>query len=100
MIYEGTNATYFTYGGNQLISQITPPASAGLPWQFGYDAQLSRRKIVKGGLGASYFLWNGMNQLEERNAAGVLIARYTHGSPIVPGVGSVVEVQRPSYVLL
>jgi len=49
---------------------------------------------VKGAAGASYYLWNGINQLEERNSSGTLIARYTHGQPIVPGVGSAVEVQR------
>jgi formylglycine-generating enzyme required for sulfatase activity len=61
---------------------------------YAYDGQLSRRKIVKGALGASYYLWNGLNQFEERNSAGALTARYAHGESIAYGVGSVVEVQR------
>jgi hypothetical protein len=39
-------------------------------------------------------LWNGMNQLEERNSALTLTARYAHGESVVPGVGIIVEVQR------
>jgi hypothetical protein len=86
-------ATYFGYAPSGLVTQIVQAASPSAPWQFAYDGQLSRRKIVKAGV-ASYYLWNGMNQLEERNSAGTLTSRYAHGQPIVPGVGSVVEVQR------
>jgi hypothetical protein len=58
---------------------------------------LNRTRIVRGDTGkASYFTWDGMEQLEERDAVGTLIARFVHGRPIVPGVGSVVEVQRAS----
>jgi YD repeat-containing protein len=88
---EAGSGTYFEYHGNGFISRIVPPS--GTPWQFAYDAALARTKINRGGTW-TYYLWAGMNQLEERNSAGTLLARYTHGSGIVPGVGSVVEIQR------
>jgi YD repeat-containing protein len=89
--------TYFEYGSHGLVTKIIPPAAAGQPWSFGYDAVLNRTRIVRGDTGkASYFTWDGMEQLEERDAVGTLIARFVHGRPIVPGVGSVVEVQRAS----
>lgn len=88
-----TNTTYYEYGGHGLITAIIPPAAQGQPWRFGYDGRLNRTRIVKGST-ASYYCWDGMNQMEERDAAGSVIARYTHGQGPVYGVGSVVEVMR------
>jgi RHS repeat-associated protein len=90
---EGSNGTYFEYAGNGFVSKIIPPEGEASAWQFAYDPLLNRRKIVKAGT-ATYYLWNGMNQLEERNSAGTLTARYTHGPGIVPGVGTVVQAER------
>jgi hypothetical protein len=75
------------------VTAIIPPAAQGQAWRFGYDGRLNRTKIVKGGA-ATYYCWDGMNQLEERDASGNLVARYTHGVGPVYGVGSVVEVMR------
>ena len=95
-IYCGQNLsnvpTYYLYDLNRLTRCIWPVGTT--PYYFAYDGLLNRVKMVKGGTPA-YFMWNGLNQMEERNAAGSLVARYTHGNPIMPGVGSIVEVQRP-----
>jgi YD repeat-containing protein len=93
VVDQSNNATYFQYDQNRLITAIIPP-SPNVPWSFVYDGLLNRVKIVKGST-PSYFLWTEMNQLEERTTGSVLIARYTQGSGIVPGIGSIMEVQRP-----
>ncbi len=99
-VIESAGTTYFEYGRHGLVTRIVPPAAKGQPWSFGYDAVLNRTRMVRGDNGkASYFTWDGLAQLEERDAAGVLVARYIHGRGIVPGVGSIVEVQRPSVPL-
>lgn len=42
----------------------------------------------------TYYLWDGLKLLEERDAAGSLVARYTHGYSRNPDIGSVAEVDR------
>jgi hypothetical protein len=88
---EGADATYYQYGPHGLVTRIAPPT--GNPWNFYYDGQLNRYCIDKGGE-ATYYLWDGLNLLEERAADGSLIARYTHGATPIYGIGSVVEVER------
>jgi hypothetical protein len=58
---------------------------------FYYDAML-RRYAVEDSSGVRYFTWdtNGMNLLAERDAAGTVVAGYTHGYAPVPGIGSCV----------
>jgi hypothetical protein len=92
MIEPSNSVTYYEYDSNRFIRRIVPPS--GSAWTFTYDGLLNRVKILKGAT-PSYFLWSGMNQLEERDAASNLVARYTHGVGVIPGIGSVVEVQRP-----
>ena len=92
-LFDGTNATYYEYGPHQLVTKITPPVAQGNPWQFFYDSRLNRYKANKGGTYA-YYVWEGLNLLEERNASGNLVARYTHGATPIPGIGSIIEVQR------
>ncbi len=100
LIVEGGTATYFEYGRHGLVTRIIPPAAKGQPWAFGYDGRLNRTRMVRGDTGKStYFTWDGLDLLEERDATGTLIARYIHGRPVAPGIGSVVEVQRPSVPL-
>jgi RHS repeat-associated protein len=88
---EGADTTYFEYGPHGLVTRIAPPS--GNPWNFYYDGQLNRYCIDKGGQ-ATYYLWDGLNLLEERAADGSLLARYTHGPYRQYGIGSVVEVER------
>jgi YD repeat-containing protein len=85
-------ATYFEYGPHGFITKITPPT--GNPWNFYYDGQLNRYRIDRGGTD-SYFLWDGLNLLEERDGSGNLVARYTHGYTRIPGIGSIVEIYKP-----
>jgi YD repeat-containing protein len=91
--WDGSKSTYYDYGPHGLITKITPPPADGNPWQFYYDGQLNRHKIDKGGT-FGYYRWDNGNLLEERNAAGNIVARYTHGYTTIPGIGSVVECQR------
>ena len=83
--------TYFGYAPNGMIATIAPPGVTA--WTFANDGALNRVKINKGGT-PTYYFWNGMSQLEERSATGTLTARYTHGRPLLPGIGSVVEAQQ------
>jgi YD repeat-containing protein len=80
---EGEDATYYQYGPHGLVTRIAPPT--GNPWNFYYDGQLNRYCIDKGGQ-ATYYLWDGLNLLEERAADGGLIARYTHGHTPIYGL--------------
>lgn len=92
--WDGTNATYFEYADNQLVSKITPPPGDGNPWEFFYDASLNRYKIDRGG-SISFLLWNGLNVMEERDQGGGLLARYTYGTSRVPGIASNIEIFVP-----
>jgi YD repeat-containing protein len=83
--------TYYEYGPHRLVTRIAPPAGGEL--RFFYDGSLNRYKITRGGVSTSY-LWEGLNQLEERDASGNLLARFTHGTSRIAGIGSVVEVER------
>ncbi len=40
----------------------------------------------------SYYLWDGLNLLEERDSSGNLIARYSYGYSSIYGIGSCVEI--------
>jgi YD repeat-containing protein len=91
--YDGTDVTYYDYGPHGLITQITPPPASGNPWRFYYDGKLNRYKMDKGGT-IGYFLWDGMNLLEERDSTGAIVAKYTHGETPIKGIGSVVEAKR------
>jgi YD repeat-containing protein len=89
---QASSKTYFEYDqANGLVSRIVPPT--GNPWDIRYDSLLNRTVIVKAGI-PSYYTWSGLNQLEERSAAGTLVTRYVHGKSMVPGTGGVTEVQR------
>ncbi len=76
-------------GANQLVTQVAPTGVS--PWNFGYDAGLNRYTIDKGGT-VSYYLWDGLNLLEERDSSGNLIARYSYGYSSIYGIGSCVEI--------
>lgn len=42
----------------------------------------------------TYYLFDDVNQLEERDVSGALQARYTHGFSKRGGIGTVVEIER------
>jgi RHS repeat-associated protein len=84
-----TDATYFEYGPNQLVTKVTPPAAEGAAWEFDYDG------INRGGTERN-LLWDGLNCLEKRNVSdGSLHARYTYGYTQIYGIGSCVEIYQP-----
>src|SRR6185436_14255244 len=83
--------TYFGYGPQQMVTRILPSSEAAT--YFYYDSRLTRYAIDKAGT-LAYYLWDGLNLLEERNADGTLKARYTHGRTPIYGIGSIVEVER------
>lgn len=91
VMVEGGSPTYYQYGPHVFITAIAPPSEAAS--YFCYDGRLNRYCINNKGL-LTYYLWDGLNLLEERDNSGNLIARYTNGYTQIPGIGSVVEVQR------
>ncbi|MHC4252825.1 MAG: RHS repeat domain-containing protein, partial [Planctomycetota bacterium] len=87
--------TYYAYNDNGLTSRVSQP-DAG-PTYFHYDARMQRFAVEfsgggwgEGGWGTSgwgggtggpaYFVWDGMDQLEERAADLSLTALHTHGA--------------------
>jgi YD repeat-containing protein len=92
---EGAETTYFEYGPQQMLTKVTPPAGQGEAWEFAYDGQLNRYWMNRGGTEA-YYLWDGLNLLEERDTAGNLLTRYTHGYSPIYGIGSCVEILKPA----
>jgi YD repeat-containing protein len=86
-------ATYFAYGPYQLVTTIAPPSSVESPTYFYYDSRLNRYCENRAGA-ITYFLWDDLNLIEERNADGSLKVRYTHADTRIPGIGSIVEAQR------
>lgn len=89
--YGTADATYFWYGPHKLVTALRPVG--GPISYFAYDAQLNRYAIDNGGT-VTYYLWNGLKLLEERDAGGSLVARYTHGYSRNPEIGSISEVER------
>jgi hypothetical protein len=55
-----------------------------------YDARLQRRAIDFAGT-LSYFVWDGLNQIIEKDAALSTAMRHTHGHTPIEGIGSVVH---------
>ena len=86
-------ATYFGYGAHQLVTAILPPPGVEAPSYFYYDSRLNRYCENRAGM-ITYFLWDGMRLLEERNGDGSLKVRYTHGYTQKSGIGSTIEAQR------
>ncbi len=82
---EGT--LLFTHDGfNRLIKVRSK--SSGLPTIAVYTYDAANRRVVKtvtnsGALdGATHFLWDGWQEIEERNAADAVLAQYAYGSLI------------------
>jgi len=86
-IQESAGTSYFRYNDVNLVTVIKYPNAQEN--KFYYDALL-RRYAMEDSSGLSYFTWdsNGMNLLCERDAAGSVIAYYTHGYAPVNGIGS------------
>ena len=114
---KGTNAlfasaTYYTYNRNGSLTDIAEASgttkfaynAAGLVarmrWKdasstyFYYDAALQRYAINQNGT-LNYFLWGGLDVLQELNANGTVKEEYTQAKVPIAGIGQLVEVNRP-----
>jgi len=114
---KGTNAlfasaTYYTYDRNGSLTDIAEASgttkfaynAAGLVarmrWRdasstyFYYDAALQRYAIKANGT-LNYFLWDGLDVLQEQNADGTVKEEYTQAKVPLAGIGQLVEVNRP-----
>ncbi|HLX63508.1 MAG TPA: hypothetical protein VKX17_19720 [Planctomycetota bacterium] len=90
-----SGATYFSYGPHGLITGITPAVigpSGVYAWAFDYDSRLTRNAFKRELLQGYYYLWDGLNILEEKHGA-FLTKRmsYEAQSPIY-GVGNCAEI--------
>jgi RHS repeat-associated protein len=85
-------ATYFAYNPARLVARIKW-ADATSSYFF-YDGQLRRYGAVINGT-ATYFLWEGMDLLQELNADGTTKEEHTNARVPIPGIGQLVETNRP-----
>lgn len=117
---KGTNAvyatpSYYVYDKNgSLLDMIEPGGTtkfaynaAGLAarirWKdasstyFFYDGMLRRYAMIAAGASqATYFLWEGMNLLQERNADGTVKEEHTNVQTPIGGIAQLVETYRPA----
>ena len=96
-IVDANGATYFEYTAANRVSRLVVPG--GSDYLFGYDGSQKRHAIVEDGT-ATYFLWDGLDLVETRNADYSLKARFTNVAPpasgMIDGIGTCVEVHRAS----
>jgi RHS repeat-associated protein len=79
------------YADNGLAKKITPPT--GSPTEMHYDARMQRFVVDWAGT-LTYFLWDGMNQLVEKDSSLVTTREHTHGATPIEGIGSIVVTKR------
>jgi len=116
---KGTNAlfaspTYYTYDKNGSLTDLIEPSgttkfaynAAGLVarmrWRdasstyFFYDGLLRRyAMIAAGSTTPNYFLWEGLNLLQEQNADGTVKEEHTNAQTPIAGIAQLVETNRP-----
>jgi RHS repeat-associated protein len=91
-LVEPSGATYFAYNVAGLVGKIKwRDASATY---FFYDGAFQRYAINEFGA-STYFIWDGLNLLQERNADGTVKEEYTNAVTNIPGIGQLLETNRP-----
>jgi RHS repeat-associated protein len=86
-------ATYYAYNPAGLVARIL--------WQdasstyFFYDGQLQRYAMVANGV-LNYFLWDGLDMLQELNSDGTVKDEHTHALTPIAGIGQLLETYRPA----
>jgi RHS repeat-associated protein len=92
--WDSGGATYFAYNAAGLAARIRwRDASATY---FFYDGSLKRYAMVSAGqTAATYFLWDGLDLLQELNADGTVKEEHTHAQTAIPGIGQLLETNRP-----
>lgn len=64
---------------------------------FFYDGMLRRYAMIAVGASQStYFLWEGMNLLQERNADGSVKEEHTNAQTPIAGIAQLVQTYRPA----
>jgi RHS repeat-associated protein len=76
----GSNTTTYAWDYENRLSSVTLPGSGGTV-SFKYDP-FGRRIYKSSSSGTSIFAYDGDNLLEETNASGAVVARYSHGVKI------------------
>ena len=92
MVPSSGAATYFAYNTEGLVARIKW-ADATTTYFF-YDGKLRRYGMNANG-SMTYFLWDGSNLLQELNLNGTVKEEHTNATSSLPGIGQVVEVNRP-----
>ena len=91
-LVEPAGATYFGYNTAGLVAQIRwSDASATY---FYYDGNLQRYGMTAFGT-TTYFVWDGPTLLQEQNSNGTVKEEYNNADTAIPGVGQLVEINRP-----
>jgi len=92
--WDSGGATYFAYNAAGLAARIRwRDASATY---FFYDGSLKRYAMVSAGqTAATYFLWDGPHLLQEQNADGTIKEEHTNTLTGTPGIGQLLESNRP-----
>src|SRR5690606_29676362 len=88
----GPATTYFDYNAAGLIARITWPDAT--QHTFYYDGNLQRYAMDENGA-VSYFLWDGLNILQERDASGAVKVENANCVTPIPGIAQLVESYRP-----
>ena len=92
-IDESDGSTYFEYNHADLVISIK--YKNGVENRFFYDAKL-RRFAMEDSDGLAYFTWGccGLKLLVERDSAGNVTSRYSHGYAPVNGVGTMTAARK------
>ena len=72
----GSNTTSYVWDFENRLTSVTLPGAGGVV-SFKYDP-FGRRTYKSSTAGTSVYAYDGVNLVEEANAAGAVVARYSH----------------------
>ncbi len=91
--HEPDGTTYFRYNPAGLAERVVWKDDSIT--RFYYDANLQRYAMDEHGT-LTYFLWDGLDILQERAANGTVTAEHTNAETPIPGIGQLVETHHPA----
>ncbi len=91
--HEPDGTTYFRYNPAGLAERVVWKDASIT--RFYYDANLQRYAMDEHGT-LTYFLWDGLDILQERAANGTVTAEHTNAETPIAGIGRLVESHRPA----
>ena len=94
-LIEPSGKTYFAYNAAGLVARIRWRDATAT--YFFYDGALRRYGMVANGT-PTYFLWNGLDLLQEQNADGTVKEEHTNAQTPIAGIAQLVETNRPGQV--